>query len=169
MRCRSICRKFIKATLKVKISEQLIINNQDYGSENILEISGINEIVKRTVKLTTTETGLIGFASFNSRDLLKSYLAGVFAEEEVKYIRITNLDDGNHISLTFRNESNDEFLVVVDYGHSFFYPCDNSGGVVDTMDAENDPISTKTLADLVDITAIANTSSCNVEVFVGSA
>ena len=156
------------STLKVKINEQLIIDNQDYGSENILEISGINEIVKRIVKLTTTETGLIGFESDTSRDLSKSYLAGLFDEDDVRYIRITNLDDGNHISLTFRNESDDEFLAVVDYGHSFFYPCDNSGGVVDTMDAENDPISSKTLADLVDITAQANTSSCNVEVFVGS-
>ena len=157
------------AILKVKLSEQLIIENQDYGSENILEISGINEIVKRCVTVTTTETGLIGFATANSTDLSKSYLAGVFDEDEVRYIRITNLDDTNHISLTCRNESNDEFLLVVDYGHSFFYPCDNSGGVVDTMDAENDPISTKTLADLVDITAQSDTSSCNVEVFVGSA
>ena len=156
------------STLKVKIGEQLIIDNQDYGSENILEISGINEIVKRTVKLTTTETGLIGFANLNSRDLSKSYLAGVFAEEEVKYIRITNLDDGNHISLTFRNESNDEFLVVVDYGQSFLYPCDNSGGVIDTMDADDDAITSITLADLVDITAQANTATCNVEVFLGS-
>ena len=157
------------AILKVKLSEQLIIENQDYGSENILEISGINEIVKRCVTVTTTETGLIGFATANSTDLSKSYLAGVFDEDEVRYIRITNLDDTNHISLTCRNESNDEFQLVVDYGHSFFYPCDNSGGVVDTMDAENDPISSKTLADLVDITAQSDTSSCNVEVFVGSA
>ena len=157
------------ATLKVKISEQLIIDNQDYGSENILEISGINEIVKRTVAVTTTETGLIGFATANSTDLSKSYLAGLFDEDDVRYIRITNLDDTNYVSLTFRNESNDEFLVVVDYGHSFFYPCDNSGGVVDTMDADDDAISSITLADLVDITAQADTATCNVEVFVGSA
>ena len=157
------------AILKVKISEQLIIDNQDYGSENILEISGINEIVKRTVKLTTTETGLIGLATANSTDLSKSYLAGLFDEDDVRYIRITNLDDTNYVSLTFRNESNDEFLVVVDYGHSFFYPCDNSGGVVDTMDADDDAISSKTFADLVDITAQSNTATCNVEVFVGSA
>jgi len=157
------------AILKVKLSEQLIIENQDYGSENILEISGINEIVKRCVTVTTTETGLIGFATANSTDLSKSYLAGVFDEDEVRYIRITNLDDTNHISLTCRNESNDEFQLVVDYGHSFFYPCDNSGGVVDTMDAKDGAITTKTLADLVDITATADTSSCNVEVFVGSA
>ena len=120
------------------------------------------------MKLTTTETGLIGFATTNQRDLSKSYLAGLFDEDEVRYIRITNLDDGNHISLTFRNESNDEFLVIVDYGHSFLYPCDNSGGVVDTMDADDDAISSIALADLVDITAQSNTATCNVEVFIGS-
>jgi hypothetical protein len=37
------------------------------------------------------------------------------------------------------------------------------------MDADDDAISSITLADLVDITAQANTATCNVEVFIGSA
>ena len=156
------------ATLKVTISEQLIINNQDYGSENILEISGINEIVKRIVKLTTTETGLVGFATANSTDLSKSYVAGLFDEDEVFYIRITNLDDTNFISLTFKDENDDEFIIKVDAGHSFIYPGDNSTGVVNSMRAKDGALGIGSMGDLVDITATADTSSCDVEVFVGS-
>ena len=37
------------ATLKVKIQEDIILDNQDYGSKRILEISSIASIVKRIV------------------------------------------------------------------------------------------------------------------------
>jgi hypothetical protein len=156
------------AVLKVKLREHIILDNQDYGSETVLEISGINEVVKRTVSVTTTGRGLLGFGTAISTNLSKSYMAGFFDEDNVRYIRITNLDSGNHILLTCKNESNDEFRMLIDAGHSFIYPCDNSGGVVDTMDALRSAISTITLADLVDIDATANTASCNVEIFVAS-
>ncbi len=61
-----------------------------------------------------------------------------------------------------------EFAIKVDAGHSFIYPGDNSGGVVDTMHAGGSAL-TVSLNDLVDITATADTDSCDVEVFVGSA
>ncbi len=67
-----------------------------------------------------------------------------------------------------RDEDSTEFAIKVDAGHSFIYPGDNSGGVVDTMHAGGSAL-TVSLNDLVDITAIADTDSCDVEVFVGSA
>ena len=92
------------ATLKVKIQEDIILDNQDYGSKRILEISSIASIVKRIVSVSTTETGLLGFATSSSTDLSKSYLAGLFDEDDVRYIRITNLDSTNHIILVFKSE-----------------------------------------------------------------
>ena len=111
---------------------------------------------------------MLGFATASSTDLSKSYLAGQFDEDDVRYIRITNLDSTNHITLTFRDEDSTEFAIKVDAGHSFIYPGDNSGGVVDTMHAGGSAL-TVSLNDLVDITATADTDSCDVEVFVGSA
>ena len=61
-----------------------------------------------------------------------------------------------------------QFAIKVDAGHSFIYPGDNSGGVVDTMHSGGSAL-TVSLNDLVDITADADTDSCDVEVFVGSA
>ena len=160
------------ATLKVKIQEDIILDNQDYGSKRVLEVSSINEIVKRVVTASTTESGLIGFLSALSSVGVTAnkvgYMAGMFDDGDVRYMRITNLDSSNHIMLTFRDEDNTEFRVKVDAGHSFIYPGDNSGGLVDTMKASGSALSSG-LSDLVDITVDADTASCDVEVFVASA
>ena len=156
------------ATLTTTIKEEITLNNNSYNNERSLDISSINEVVKRIVTVSTTESGLLGFSTASSTDLSKSYLAGQFDEDDVRYIRITNLDSTNHIILTFRDEDSTEFAIKVDAGHSFIYPGDNSGGVVDTMHAGGSAL-TVSLNDLVDITADADTDSCDVEVFVGSA
>ena len=160
------------ATLTTTIKEAITLNNIDYGSERSLDISSVNEVVKRVVTASTTESGLIGFLSALSSVGVTAnkvgYIAGMFDDGDVRYIRITNLDSSNHIMLTFKDEDNTEFRMKVDAGHSFIYPGDNSGGVKDTMHAAGSAI-TVSLNDLVDITAIADTDSCDVEVFVGSA
>ena len=160
------------ATLTCKVIEEITLNNIDYGSERSLEISSVNEVVKRVVTASTTECGLIGFLSALSNVGVTAnkvgYVAGMFDDGDVRYIRITNLDSSNHITLTFRDEDSTEFAIKVDAGHSFIYPGENSGGVVDTMHAGGSAL-TVSLNDLVDITATANTDSCDVEVFVGSA
>ena len=156
------------ATLTTTIKEEITLNNNSYNNERSLDISSVNEVVKRIVTVSTTESGLLGFSTASSTDLSKSYLAGQFDEDDVRYIRITNLDSSNHITLTFRDEDSTEFAIKVDAGHSFIYPGDNSGGVKDTMHAAGSEI-TVSLNDLVDITADADTASSYVEVFVGSA
>ena len=43
-----------------------------------------------------------------------------------------------------------------------------SAGVVDTMDAAATAITPGTFADLVNITALADTAACDLEIFVAS-
>ena len=50
-------------TLKVKIQEEIILDNQDYSSKRVLEISSINEISKRILTITTTESTIATFSS----------------------------------------------------------------------------------------------------------
>ena len=160
------------ATLTVSVKEAITLNNIDYGSERSLDISSVNEVVKRVVTASTTECGLIGFISAISGVGVTAnkvgYVAGIFDNGDVRYIRITNLDSSNHIMLTFKDEDNTEFRLKVDTGPSFIYPGDNSGGVVDTMKAAGSALASG-LADLTDITVDTDTASCDVEVFVGSA
>ena len=157
------------ATLTVTINERLLLNNNDYSSNNKLSVTGVSEVVKRIVNIGTDEIGLLGFGTAYNTELSKTYVAGQFDEDDVRYIRITNLDDTNHIALILKNENNDEFGVKVDKGCSFLYGVDLSGGVKDTMDsADAAGITPDSFGDLVDITCAANTAACDVEVFVAS-
>ena len=97
------------ATLTVKVIEEITLNNNSYNSERSLDISSVDEIVKRIVTIPASEVGLLGFATTSATDLSKSYLAGQFDEDDVRYIRITNLDSSNHLTLTFRDEDSTEF------------------------------------------------------------
>ena len=156
-------------TLKDKIEEKIIFENQDYNYKRVLEVGSIASIVKRIVNIGTNEIGLLGFGTAYNTELSKSYLAGQFDEDNVRYIRITNLDSTNHIALVLKNENNDEFGVKVDKGCSFLYCADLVGGVADTMDsADAAGITPNSFGDLVDITCAADTAACDVEVFVAS-
>ena len=149
------------ATMTVKITETIKLNGRDQGAENTLTISSVNEVSKRIVTATTTEQIILAFGT--------AVAAGQFDETKVVYIRITNLDDTNFVGLIFRNENSDEFSVKLDKGQSFIYNGDLAGGVVDTMDAvDNAGLTTNTFGDLVDITADADTASCDLELFVAS-
>ena len=157
------------ADLTVNINENVTLNNQIIESSHTLTIPSIANAVKRIVNIGTNEIGLLGFGAAYNTELSKSYLAGQFDEDLVRYIRITNLDTTNHIALVLKNENNDEFGVKVDKGCSFLYCAVLSGGVVDTMDsADAAGITPNSFGDLVDITCTADTAACNVEVFVAS-
>ena len=148
------------ATLTVKIHESISLNGKDQGATTSLSLSSINEISKRIVTVTTTEAEVVAMSTTAS--------SGTFIEGDVRYMRFTNLDDTNHITLTFKNENDDEFAVKLDKGQSFIYNGDISGGVVDTMDAIDGSGLTVSLGDLVNVTADADTASCDMEIFIAS-
>lgn len=147
------------ATLTVTLTEAITLNGTAQGSTNTLSIGSVNEIYKRIVTASTSEQIILAFGT--------GVAAGQFVEGDVRYVRITNLDNANHVYLTFRNEQGDEFLVLVDKGQSFIYNGDLAGGVVDTFDATSATGADKsTVGDLVDITAVADTAAVDLELFV---
>ena len=148
------------ATMTVTITEAVTLNGAARGNTNTLTLSNIHEVVERTVTVPTSEVELITMGT--------AVAAGTFIEGDVRYIRITNKDTTNHVGLIFKNENNDEFGVKLDKGQSFIYNGDLTGGVVDTMDAVDAAgLTPNTFADLVNITAIADTGACDVELMVG--
>ena len=147
------------ATMTVTLTESVTLNGAVRGNTNTLTLSDIHEVSERTVNVPTSEKTIINFGT--------GINAGMFIEGDVKYITITNKDATNHIGLIFQNEDNDEFSVKVDKGQSFIYNGDIAGGVVDTMDAvDNAGLTPNTFADLVSVTAIADTAACDVEFIV---
>ena len=149
------------ATLTVKITEDIYLNGRQQGDTKALSIPSINEISKRIVTITTSKHDVMSFSGTVGK--------GNYSLADMRYIRFTNLDDTNHMFLIFKNEDNDEFIVKLDKGQSFIYNGDLSGGVVDTMEAAATAITPGTFADLVNITALADTAACDLEIFVASA
>ena len=147
-------------TLTVKITEEIILNGRDQGAINELSIGSVNEVSKRIVSVPTSEIEIIKMDT--------SAGAGQFIESDVRYIRITNKDDTNNVFLTFKNEDNDEFSVLLDYGQSFIYNSNFDGGVVNTFDANAGAANINNLGDLVNITAQADTAAVDLEMFIAS-
>ena len=146
------------ATLTVTLTEAISLNGQDKGATNTLTISAVTEVSQRIVNVPTSEVAILAMGT--------AVASGQFVESDVRYIRITNKDDTNYVTLTFKNEDNDEFAIKLDYGQSFVYNGDLSGGVVDTMDGIDGTGLSLSLGDLVNITALANTAACDLELFV---
>ena len=148
------------ATMTVSITESVTLNGKNQGGTQTLSIPSIATVSKRIIDVPASEVEILAMST--------AVASGTFIESDVLYIRITNLDDTNHVGLIFKNENDDEFGVKLDKGQSFIYNGDLSGGVVDTMDAQDGgaDLAANTFADLVNITAIADTAACDVEVFV---
>ena len=150
------------STLTVSLTESINLNGQEMGATNTFTVASVNEVFKQIVTCTTDRNEL--FAAIAS-----GTDKGSFLEANIRYIRITNLDDTNHVVLFFKNESNDEIAVKLDKGQSFIYNADLTGGVVDTMDANSaGAASSGQLADLTNVYAQADTLSVDLEIFVAS-
>ena len=86
------------ADLKVKITEEVILNGKDQGGTTELTIASINEVYKRIVTCAANaETTLVHFHS--------SVADGTLAPldiDDVRYIRVTNLDDTTSVTLSLQ-------------------------------------------------------------------
>ena len=100
--------KIKKGTLTVRLSEDIVLNGQQQGGTNILTIPSINETSKRILTITTSKHDVMSFSSIVGK--------GNYSLADMRYIRFTNLDDTNHLFLIFKNEDNDEFIVLLDKG-----------------------------------------------------
>ena len=151
------------ANLKVKITEEIILNGKDQGGTTELTIGSINEISKRIVTITTAESTIATFSAAVAS-------AGHYVAADVRYIRFTNLDDTNFITLTFRNQDNDEVAIKLDAEQSFIWNGDNNDGMTAVLNAtqDADAASSTNFGSLTNIQADADTASCDLEMFIAS-
>jgi hypothetical protein len=85
------------ANLTVTHTESITLNGQDFGNTNVFSITGINNIYKRivtcpaNVDTTILRTGVTVDVTDSSMDV-----------QNVKYIRVTNLDGSNSVNLNLQ-------------------------------------------------------------------
>ena len=88
------------ANLKTKVREEITLNGVRHVYESDNTISNINMISQRIVRVPTS---LVTVLSFGAAVAAGTYVAG-----DIKYIRITNLDDTNYITLGMKDSTNNE-------------------------------------------------------------
>ena len=135
------------ATLTVQITETVSLNGKTYGNSNTLTIANINEVDQRIVTIPTSLIEVLKYGSAAG--------AGTFVRANVKYLRITNKDDTNYISIKVANGS-DHYWVKLEAGKSF----ELHNGLVETAGTFS------SWADIDTIEAIADTAAVDVEYFI---
>ena len=152
------------ATMTINITESLTLNGVEQGGNTTQSITGINNISKRTVVVTQTEATIATFSA--------AVAAGNYIAANVRYIRFTNLEasGGNFITLTLRNQDNDEAAIKLDAGQSFIWNGDNTNGMTAVLNAteDADAASSTNFGSLTNIQADADTDSCDLEMLVAS-
>ena len=151
------------AVLTVSVTETITLNGSQQGATNTHTFSGINEIQKRILTITTNEATIATFSGAVGS-------AGHFNDGTVRYIRITNLHATYFVAITLKNGSNDEFAFKLDAGQSFILCGDNSTGMELIFNAtENADSATHTaFGPLTAITADAEASTVQIEMFVAT-
>ena len=156
------------ATLKVTIEEEINLNGVRQGSRNVKRISDINEIYKRIVSCpANSETTLAHFHS--------SVADGTLAPldiDDVKYIRVTNLDDATSITLSLQSDvgeddsaADESASLLLEAGRSFIMGTPNDG--IGISDANANLVTD--LVDLESLVIFTGGSAIDVEIFVASA
>ena len=147
------------STLTVKITESVTLNGSDQGATNTLTISSINEVFKRIVTCTASQTTTL--LTFNA-DVHGA--AGAIDLQDAKYIRITNKDDTNALELAVVGAAT---LYQVEIAAGESHVLGNPEALM-LAEADTSP-SFGTMANLGSIQVNPGSNAIDVEVFVASA
>lgn len=145
------------ATLTTTLSESVTLNGAVRGTTNTVTTTGITNVYERIVTCTTGQTTFL--AAFDTN----SYGSAVqIDKEDVRYIRVTNLDQTNSLELAVVGAAT-LYQVTLAAGQSHIL-----GAAEDVMLAEADTSpSFGTMADLTSL-QVSPAATLDVEIFVAS-
>ena len=149
--------KVTPATLTVRISESITLNGVSYGGANTFTKSSCGQVDQRIMNVVHNANTEI--ASFGSADAKGGVVAA-----NLQYIRITNLDDTNFISvIIYDSGAGHEAAIKVEPNSSFFFTTDDFYA--------NDSASVDFTGTLIAAEAIylrADTAACDVEFMIAT-
>jgi len=152
----------LNASLTVTISDSVVLNGQTYGNTNTLTVAAIDEVYSRVVEVPT--------GAFTDVLQLGSTGQGALAAANVKYIRVTNLDNSSSVNL--KVFGTDSMVISLQPGKSFIL----GGGGFDAAKSDDIEYSGATGEGEIPvahntafvISAEAVTTACDIEVFAAS-
>ena len=159
------------ATLNVTITEELTLNGADRSSTNNLSVASVTQVYHRILTLPanggsgTTDTTISNFrTAVTGAD-------SALDDDDVKYIRVTNLDSSNSVTLSLQLAADGDSAasttasILVEAGKSFIL-----GKAVGVAAVDDDAAGKVTsLVDLESIIAVnGNNATLSIEVFIAS-
>ena len=127
------------ATLTSTITESISLNGADRGSTNTLSVASVTQVFHRIVTCPTgQDTTVATFASVAD----DSAVSGSLDVEDVKYIRVTNLDSSNPVNLSLQIDAGEDdsaadesATILLAAGRSFVMGAPSDGVAVSDTDA----------------------------------
>lgn len=144
------------ATLTVTTTESITLNGSSMGATNTKTVAGVNEISQRIIMIDAGNIRVL----FEFGATVGS---GTFVKGDVQYVRITNKDDTNQVSLNLATATSNCW-VSVEAGHSFTA----STGTDTSQGVASGTVAVPVLADLVKISAYS-ASSIDLDCYLASA
>ena len=154
------------ATLTSTITESISLNGADRGSTNTLTVGSVTQVFHRIVTCKTgVDTTVAVFKeSVDDAD-------GALDKEDVKYIRITNLDTTNPVNLSLQVDAGEDdsaadesATILLAAGRSFIMGVPSDGVAVSDANAT----LIDALHDLESILIDPLSNAVTVEVFIAS-
>tara|TARA_Y100001938_G_C7960166_1_gene363883 strand:+ start:233 stop:706 length:474 start_codon:yes stop_codon:yes gene_type:complete len=151
------------ATLTVTHTESLVLNGKDLGSNNVFNITDVDMSYSRLMKTVASQdnTLVIFRAAENIAD-------SAISVAEAKYIRVTNLDTTNSVTLSLQISADedgapdDSTSILLAAGESFVMGTPHDAIATDSTGAG----VITTLVDLESIIAHSGSNTVSLEVFV---
>ena len=144
----------IASTLKVIVKEEITLNGNRYDDSQEKRIPNINMINKRVVR--TNGTNVTTLLTFGATPAAGTHIAG-----DVKYIRVTNLDNTNFVTLGIKDDGAKTSYFKLESGQTMvFYNT--------SLDANTNAAVVTTFSTIDTMQAQADTAAVDLEVFVAS-
>ena len=154
------------ADLTVTITESVTLNGAARGSSNALTVTGVDDVFHRIVTVPSGgDTTLVNFhAAVSTAD-------SSLDVENVKYIRVTNLDNSNPVNLSLRVDVGEDdsaadasATLLLEANKSFIMGSPSDGIAVD----DDAATIVTTLNNLEAIVADSISAAVQVEIFIAS-
>ena len=154
------------ATLVSTITEKVTLNGKERGSEISQEIASVTQVLHRIVTCPASADTTV--ANFHSAANTSDNSLDV---EDVKYIRVTNLDASNPINLSLQIDAGEDdsaadesVTILVAAGRSFIM-----GAPSDELAVRDDAATIETtLHNLESILVDPGSNAVSVEIFIAS-
>ena len=111
----------LMSDLSITIQESITLPNGNKElASNTKTISGINQVLRRIDTISTTFSGS-GIEILKFVDSESEQTAGSFVKDEVKYVRITNLDSTYNAEIYLVDTNQESVIFKLDAGKSLMF------------------------------------------------